>query len=113
MVEYMEAVLDEKGYTVSADDRNLFSVACKNLISSKRAACRTISAILQNPKYDNFSAQLSNYKQQIVNELIADCEKVIEMIEDKVLHKEGCEGEIRDFLVKMVGDYYRYIAEVA
>ena len=35
------------------------------------------------------------------------------MIEQKVLNKEGCEGEVRAFFVKMVGDYYRYIAEVA
>ena len=51
MVNYLAAVLDEKGGEVSADERNLLSVAFKTLISSKRAACRTITAIEQNPKY--------------------------------------------------------------
>ena len=34
------------------------------------------------------------------------------MIDKKVLSKP-CEGESKAFFVKMVGDYYRYIAENA
>ena len=34
------------------------------------------------------------------------------MIQSKVLSKE-CEGEAKAFFVKMVGDYYRYVAENA
>merc|ERR1719299_291765 len=34
------------------------------------------------------------------------------MIQEKVLAKE-CDGEAKAFFVKMVGDYYRYIAENA
>jgi len=45
MVTYLESVLHVKGADVSSDERNLISVAFKNLISSKRAACRTIAAI--------------------------------------------------------------------
>ena len=45
MVNFLENVLQEKGADVSSDERNLLSVAFKNLISSKRAACRTIQAI--------------------------------------------------------------------
>jgi len=45
MVDFLEKVLAEKGADVSSDERNLLSVAFKNLISSKRAACRTIQAI--------------------------------------------------------------------
>ena len=112
MVNYLAAVLDAKGQDVSSDERNLLSVAFKNLISSKRAACRTIAAIEQNPKYSKFSEALANYKQGIENKLTQDCERIIQMINDKVLAKT-CAGEPKAFFVKMVGDYYRYISENA
>jgi len=35
------------------------------------------------------------------------------MITSKVLNKGNCQGEAKAFFVKMVGDYYRYIAENA
>ena len=65
MVSYLEAVLDVKAADVTSDERNLISVAFKNLISSKRAACRTIAAIEQNPKYQKFDEALKAYKGQI------------------------------------------------
>jgi 14-3-3 protein epsilon len=45
MVDFLKPVLDSKGAALSADERNLLSVAFKSLISSKRAAVRTINAI--------------------------------------------------------------------
>ena len=112
MVGYLEIVLDLKGATVNADERNLLSVAFKNLISSKRAACRTISAIEQNPKYSKFNTALLAYKTRIEEQLQADCQKIIDMIEARVLNTD-CTDEAKAFFVKMVGDYYRYIAENA
>ena len=112
MVDFLEQVLAEKGGSVNPDERNLLSVAFKNLISSKRAACRTISAIEQNPKYSKFNADLLEYKQKIETQLMADCQKVIDMINNRVLNGE-CTDEAKAFFVKMVGDYYRYIAENA
>ena len=112
MVKYLALVLDAKGQDVSSDERNLLSVAFKNLISSKRAACRTIAAIEQNPKYAKFSEALAEYKGGIEKQLTDDCKSIIDMIEKKVLQKT-CEGEPKAFFVKMVGDYYRYISENA
>jgi 14-3-3 protein epsilon len=45
MVNFIKPVLDSKGSALTADERNLLSVAFKSLISSKRTAWRTISAI--------------------------------------------------------------------
>ena len=112
MVSYLGEVLDFKGGSVNADERNLLSVAFKNLISSKRSACRTIAAIEQNPKYQKFQGALANYKRGIEQQLTADCEKIVQIIQSKVMNRE-CEAEAKAFFVKMIGDYYRYIAENA
>lgn len=112
MVSYLGEVLDHKGGSVNADERNLLSVAFKNLISSKRSACRTIAAIEQNPKYQKFQSALANYKHGIEQQLTTDCEKIVHIIQSKVLSRE-CESEAKAFFVKMIGDYYRYIAENA
>merc|ERR1719412_2256498 len=112
MVDFLEEVLVVKGGSVNPDERNLLSVAFKNLISSKRAACRTISAIEQNPKYSKFNTALLAYKAEIEEQLRADCQKIIDMINQRVL-QGTCSDEAKAFFVKMVGDYYRYIAENA
>ena len=112
MVDFLEEVLVAKGGSVNPDERNLLSVAFKNLISSKRAACRTISAIEQNPKYAKFNTALLAYKTKIEEQLQADCQKIIDMIKNRVLNGD-CADEAKAFFVKMVGDYYRYIAENA
>jgi hypothetical protein len=112
MVDFLKPVLDSKGSTLNNDERNLLSVAFKSLISSKRAAWRTIAAIEQNPKYQKFGDALAGYKKRIETALYADCEKIIEIVRNRVLSKPS-EEEPRAFFVKMVGDYYRYIAETA
>ena len=113
MVNFLEEVLAHKGGEVNPDERNLLSVAFKNLISSKRSACRTITAIEQNPKYAKFNDALQAYKEKIEGQLSADCEKIIQVINDHVINKGGCADEPKAFFIKMVGDYYRYIAENA
>ena len=112
MVDFLKPVLDAKGANISGDERNLLSVAFKSLISSKRTAWRTISAIEQNPKYQKFAGSLGSYKNKIELALYADCEKIIQIVRTKVLSKPSAE-EPKSFFVKMVGDYYRYIAETA
>ena len=42
-----------------------------------------------------------------------DCQRVIDMINQRVLSGGSISDEAKAFFVKMVGDYYRYIAENA
>merc|ERR1719350_1106249 len=62
--------------------------------------------------YSKFNAALLTYKTQIEEQLQNDCQKIIDMINQRVLNND-CADEAKAFFVKMVGDYYRYIAENA
>ena len=55
MVEFLRPVIQDKGPELSIDERNLISIAFKNLVSTKRTAWRTIQAIQTNPKYSKYS----------------------------------------------------------
>ncbi len=112
MVEFLRPILKEKGGDFSVEERNLLSVGFKNLIGGKRTAIRTITAIEQNPKYTKFSHALGHYKKKIEGELQKDCQNIINMIKNDAM-KNLTDAEGKAFFLKMVGDYYRYMAESA
>ena len=112
MVDYLKPVIAEKGAALSQDERNLLSVAFKNLVSQQRTAIRTIGAIEQNQKYAKFATHMSDYKRKIEEELYRNCDEIINTIKNNVLSKAS-DDESRAFFLKMIGDYCRYIAESA
>lgn len=112
MVDFLKPVIADKGTALTQDERNLLSVAFKNLVSQQRTAIRTISAIEQNPKYTKFASNMGDYKKRIEEELYRNCDDIIQTIRSSVLSKAS-EDEPRAFFLKMIGDYCRYIAESA
>jgi 14-3-3 protein epsilon len=112
MVDFLKPVIKEKGPGLSQDERNLLSVAFKNLVSQQRTAIRTIAAIEQNPKYTKFGGPMGDYKKRIEEELYRNCDDIIAVIRSDVLTKAS-DDESRAFFLKMIGDYCRYVAESA
>merc|ERR1719412_882799 len=114
--------LDPEGLTV--DERNLLSVAYKNVIGARRASWRTLNAESQDEKN---SSIILKYKEQVETELSAICNDVLTLLKDNLIDNdivaavnkwsedqtgdkpEG--GEAQVFYLKMIGDYYRYLAE--
>ena len=101
-----------KNEDFTTEERNLLSVGFKNQIGSKRTAIRTISAIEQNPKYTKFNEALSTYKKKIENELYEQCISIVKIVRDECMNKASTD-ETKAFFFKMIGDYYRYVAECA
>ena len=113
MVGYLEKAIQQKaGEDFTIDERNLLSVGFKNLIGSQRGAIRTIGAIEQNPKYQKFGDALQVYKKKIETELYDACMKIVNIVKNQCLGLAK-EDESKAFFQKMIGDYYRYVAESA
>lgn len=112
MVDFLKEVISNKNGDFTTEERNLLSVGFKNLIGGKRTAIRTISAIEQNPKYSKYSESLQNYKKKIEDELFNQCLEIVALVRDRCL-SIAADGESKAFFLKMIGDYYRYVAESA
>jgi len=114
MVEFMKAVA-ALGTELSVEERNLLSVAYKNVIGSRRASWRIVSSIEQKEQNKGNSSQIAHikeYRKKIENELAKICNDVLSVL-DKHLIPSATTGESKVFYQKMKGDYYRYLAEFA
>ena len=114
MVEDMKKItkmVSEKGEELTVEERNLLSVAYKNVIGSRRASWRIISSIEQ--KEDQSSEKLEiikAYREKVEKELNGICNEVLDLL-DTHLIKGATNSETKVFYHKMKGDYYRYLAE--
>eukprot|EP00756_Hemistasia_phaeocysticola_P002474 Hpha_TRINITY_DN11692_c0_g2::TRINITY_DN11692_c0_g2_i1::g.48928::m.48928/K06630/YWHAE; 14-3-3 protein epsilon len=100
---------------LTVEERNLLSVAYKNIVVPRRTSWRIVSSIEQNEDAKG-SAQLenmrniSNYKKLFETELGEICEDLCNMLDQLIPVAKT--GEDQVFYYKMKGDYFRYWAEV-
>ncbi|VDD88340.1 unnamed protein product [Enterobius vermicularis] len=105
--------LTEKGDQLGSDERNLLSVAYKNVVGARRSSWRVISSIERKEDISEKMLPLvKDYREQIEKELSTICNEVLELI-DRYLIPTAGGYESQVFYLKMEGDYYRYLAEVA
>lgn len=105
--------LVETGADLTNEERNLLSVAYKNVVGARRSSWRVISSIEQKTESsDKKQAMAREYKEKIEKELEEICKDVLELLEKHLINKESSNKESKVFYLKMKGDYYRYLAEV-
>jgi 14-3-3 protein epsilon len=111
VAEFSQVSEDE----LTIEERNILSVAFKNVVGTRRAAWRVISLIerKENKKGSTANAdKAKRYKQDIEEELTGFCHRILTLVNKDLIPKcKSDEGKV--FLFKMKGDYYRYIAEYA
>jgi len=115
MVEYMKQVAMASEIDLSLEERNLLSVAYKNVVGARRASLRIIGSIENKEKSKadgGKSALIMAYKSKVEDELNSICKDILDLL-DKSLIKDTLESEPKVFYQKMMADYYRYLAEFA
>jgi hypothetical protein len=120
-----------KELPLAQEERNLLSVAYKNVVGARRSSWRVISSIeMKQQDQDQSRGKLAKaYKEKIESELDDVCKEVLDLLEKYLIpntnvSQESNQGgesdgkmdamvESKVFYLKMKGDYYRYLAEVA
>ncbi|KAK3851172.1 hypothetical protein Pcinc_042161, partial [Petrolisthes cinctipes] len=103
----------ETGVELSNEERNLLSVAYKNVVGARRSSWRVISSIEQKTEGSERKQQMAKeYREKVETELREICQDVLGLL-DKFLIPKASNPESKVFYLKMKGDYYRYLAEVA
>ncbi|NP_001274309.1 14-3-3 protein gamma-like [Hydra vulgaris] len=119
MAAAMKQVTKMTDEPLTGEERNLLSVAYKNIVGAKRSSWRVITSIEQ--KANDKQALAAQYRSNIEKELKGVCEEVLELLAKYLVNKsiervdpankKTLESAV--FYLKMKGDYYRYLAEVA
>jgi len=103
----------ETGVELSNEERNLLSVAYKNVVGARRSSWRVISSIEQKTEGSERKQHMAKeYREKVEKELREICYDVLGLL-DKFLVPKASNPESKVFYLKMKGDYYRYLAEVA
>ncbi|XP_004205888.1 14-3-3-like protein 1 [Hydra vulgaris] len=118
----------EMGGSLQNEERNLLSVAYKNVVGSRRSSWRVITGIESSRKDGvNKRTELAKeYRLKVEKELQDVCSEVLKLLNDYLIPSvdsalTGFNGteeeeekliESKVFYWKMKGDYYRYLAEV-
>ena len=122
MVQAMKSVVVKAEGDLSDEERNLLSVAYKNVVGARRSAWRIISSLEQKAigsGDDSKSKMTKEYREKIETELRDQCFEVLELIDKHLLlnmSKDESVIKVREakvFYLKMKGDYYRYLVEIA
>jgi len=176
MADFMKKAAEKKNIELSLEERNLLSVAYKNVVGARRTSWRTLYKLEckeklktdqsrkdgkddEAKKSEPYAACCRDYRVKVERELLGVCHDILNLIHTHILPKANADlaraipaiintaqnykeravealekdlqqqleefeqknhyqckitnGESVVFFFKMIGDYYRYIAEIS
>jgi len=124
MKDFMKEVVKKNKPILNQEERNLLSVAYKNVVGARRASWRVLDSIAKressdvgtgDAKQQRKAKYVTDYKAKVEAELSSICDDVLDLLDDYLLkgHEDWDKGRAEEqvFYRKMKGDYYRYKAE--
>lgn len=111
-------MVTEMDADLPTEERNLLSVAYKNVVGARRSSWRVISSIEQKADPSSKKLELDQkYRLEIETELKDVCAEVLELLDKHLIPQCDMEDKSKAdasvFYLKMKGDYHRYLAEIA
>jgi len=106
MVAHMKAVA-QLNTELTVEERNLLSVAFKNVIGARRASWRIISSIEQKEESKDNAEHvklIKEYRAKIEKELDDTCADILKVLDESLL-KSAESGESKVFYNKMKGTF--------
>ncbi|XP_063724046.1 14-3-3 protein homolog 1-like isoform X5 [Symsagittifera roscoffensis] len=114
MIEFVKRVIEivvNKNELPTEEERNLLSVAYKNLVGLRRASFKALGAVETKTTDDHLKKLAKSYKEKIFHDLTGKCKEVLQILEEQLLPLATENVDSKVFFLKMRGDYYRYMAE--
>ena len=89
MVEYMKTVAQTTSQDLSLEERNLLSVAYKNVVGARRASLRIINSIetKEKEKGSDKVPSIGSYKAKVEQELNRICEDILGLLDVNLIDK--------------------------
>ncbi|PFX23909.1 14-3-3 protein epsilon-like isoform X2 [Stylophora pistillata] len=109
MKNHMKEIAQEGG-ELSIEERNLLSVAYKNVIGARRASWRVLSSLEKTQNDDPKKSVIQKYKENVETELKEICNEILGLLDNNLI-ENAKDPESKVFYHKMKGDYFRYKAE--
>ncbi|KAG2299522.1 hypothetical protein Bca52824_035994 [Brassica carinata] len=112
MVEFMDKVA-KTAAELTPEERNLLSIAYKNLIAGRRASLKRIRSIekkeTKKGNTDNVSF-IKDHRVKIETEINNICDRIFNLIDSHLLPNASTDDS-KVFYLKMKGDYHRYLSD--
>lgn len=112
MTEFM-ANRVKTGVPLDAEERDMFSAAFKSALTGRRQAVRVAVSFERSPEINPEKVTLAaGYRSKMEVELSEVCDNAISLLQNYLVASADS-AEAKTFYLKMMGDYYRYMAEFA